>query len=93
MSGKTVTLSAAPDSFPFVPKNIFVSSEGVILGSAGQAGAQGEPPRSADLRNGWFGPLPASRRKNPLEEDVYPLSLSAIHAKLYTKDGQVSKQS
>lgn len=89
MSTKIVTLAAAPDSFPFVPKNITVSSEGVILGSAGQGASQNEPARIADMRNGWFGPLPASRNKNPLEEDVYPLSLSAVHAKLLLKDGQI----
>ncbi|KAJ3518715.1 hypothetical protein NMY22_g13542 [Coprinellus aureogranulatus] len=89
ITGRTVTLSAAPDSFPFAPKNIFVSSEGIILGSAGETGAQGEPSRSADIRNGWFGPLPDSKGKNPLDEDVYPISLSANHARLWTKDDRV----
>ncbi|TEB30966.1 hypothetical protein FA13DRAFT_1791709 [Coprinellus micaceus] len=89
ISGMIVALSPAPNSFPFSPKNLFVSEEGVILGSAGQPGTQGEPSRTAELKNGWFGPLPPPKKPNPLDEEVYPLSLSAIHAKLWSKGTQV----
>lgn len=93
-SSITLTLSPAPGSgtFPFPPKHLRLSPDAapIILGSAGQTGTQGEPAREAKPHNGWFGPLNASPAANEkgkvqtalVEEGVYPLSLSAIHAQI-----------
>ena len=79
----TLTPDISKDTFPFETKHLQVCpGEPVLLGSAEQTGAQGEPSRKSDENNGWFGPLPT-------QEDVFPLSLCGSHAKLYAKGGKV----
>ncbi|KAF6756377.1 hypothetical protein DFP72DRAFT_284597 [Ephemerocybe angulata] len=87
-----INLSPAKDSFAFTPKHLNLSNGPIILGSADQTGTQGEPSRESLPHNGWFGPLPtpppSKKSSNPVEE-IYPLSLSAMHAKIWMQGGKV----
>ncbi|RXW14804.1 hypothetical protein EST38_g11053 [Candolleomyces aberdarensis] len=88
MSSRTVTLcpSLAHGSFPFEMKQLRISSDPVFLGSADQTGKQGEPSRKAENHNGWFGPKQNDKSQG---EDIYPLSLSAMHARIWADGNKV----